>query len=117
LFRAIVIIATWSFVSVGMVGQPAVAFAEPGGSSGISNDPDADARFFKLLEGYPDIEGNMTIWNHQLVKSQGLWACAMESNGMEDWDAIHAIEAQGYNQQDAEAIEIAAAVVYCPQNK
>lgn len=99
-----------------VVGVAAPTSADPGGASGYSNDPNADARFYHLLTGYPEDSDNMTIWNFALVKAQGLWACQQETNGMGHGYAVDNIAAAGYTTDDATSIDSAASTVYCPSN-
>ena len=42
-------------------------------ASGNSNDPNADARFYRLLTTDSDA---LTVWNFPLVRAKGLQVCA-----------------------------------------
>jgi hypothetical protein len=105
-------------VAVAAVGIATTANADTGGASGYSNDPNADARFYHLLTGYPEDSDNMTIWNFPLVKAQGLRACRENDiPGTRTIDVIDELAASGpYTWEEASNIVSSAITIYCPWN-
>lgn len=92
----------------------ATADESPTDMAAYGTTPD---QHFAYYVTHDDDAPEFRIMDFPSQKGQALWACQLETNGMSDLNATHALEnAGGYTFDQADAITSAADTIYCPWN-